>query len=250
MDRSGTQLTLTVDWPEITLDKLTRLTSLWSNVIHAVSAQAAGKRDALKWVLTGLSFASPVQVQTVPVVARTRVDPVVLSTVSHAVVAGVRQLGDHSERPDHFSTHALELMRKLALLSDGGSVVVSNGVGEPVPITHRVAATVDDILGPEVESYGSVEGHLEGIFTHGRRVLYVYDSLSGRQVRCFFDAEATPLDALLKYFQHRVIVSGLVRSKAFTGEPKSIDVSEIRDFQPDRDLLSPAEILRTWEPDA
>ena len=173
MDRSGTQLTLTVDWPEITLDKLTRLTSLWSNVIHAVSAEAAGKRDALKWVLTGLSFASPVQVQTIPVVARTRVDPVVLRTVSHAVVAGVRQLGHHSERPDHFSTHALELMRKLALLSDDGSVVVSNGVGDPVPITHRVAATVDDILGPEVESYGSVEGHLEGIFTHGRRVLYV-----------------------------------------------------------------------------
>ena len=249
MDTPGTKLTLTVDWSQITLERLSRLTNLWSNVIQAVSTEATGRRDALKWVLTDISFTSPLRVHAAPTLARERVDPTVLHTVSHAIVSGVRQLGEHPDRPRHFSTHALELMRKLALLSElDGKLLVSNGTGSPVAITTKIVTAVNDILGPEVESYGSVEGLLEGILTHGRRTFYVYDSLSGRQVRCFF-SESTPLEALLKYFEHRVIVSGLVRSKAFTGEPKSIEVSEIQDFEPDAALLSTTEILRKWEQD-
>ena len=247
MEKPGTKLTLTVDWPEITLDKLSRLTSLWSNVIQAVSTEATGKRDALKWVLTGISFASPLHVDAAPAAGRERVDPAVLRTVSHSIVSGVRQLAEQPHRPDHFSTHALELTRKLALLSDlDRKLLVSNGVGNPAPITTRIAASVNGILGPETESYGSVEGQLEGIITHGRRIFYVYDSLSGRQVRCFFGA-STSLQVLLKYFEHRVIVSGRVRARAFTGEPKSIDVCEIRHFKADVDLPSTTDILRQWK---
>jgi len=249
MDTPATKLTLTVDWPEITLDKLSRLTGLWSNVIQAVSPEATGKRDALKWVLTGITFASPLHVHAAPTPGRDRLDPKIFHTISHAIVSGVRQLGEHPHPPHHFSTQALELTRKLALLSDfDRKLFVSNGTDTPAHITTRIAATVDDILGPEYESYGSVEGNLEGLLTHGRRIFHVYDSLRGKQVRCFFDA-STPLPVLLKYFDHRVIVSGVVRSKAFTGEPKSIHVSEIRDFKADTDLPSTTDILRHWEHD-
>lgn len=249
MDTPETKLTLTVDWPEITLDKLSRLTGLWSNVLQAVSTEATGKRDALKWVLTGISFASPLHVDAVPAAGRDRLDPTVLHTISHAIVSGVRQLGEHSQRPNHFSTQALELTRKLALLSDPDRrLLVSNGTNAPAPITTQIAATVNDILGPEHDSYGSVEGYLEGLITHGRRIFHVYDSLSGKQVRCFFDA-STPLPLVLKYFERRVIVSGLVRSKASTGEPKSIYVCDIRDFKADTDLPSTTDILHKWEQD-
>ena len=240
------KLTLMVDWPEFTLDTLTRVTSLWSDVIKEVGTDVVGRRRSVKCVLKGISFSSPLEVHAAPALARRYVDPSTLSAISRAVVSGFHHLAEHEDRPDHFSTRALELTRTLSLLTDQGRIVVSNGVGEPAALTIRIASTVDGILGPALESYGSVEGRLEGIITHGRRRFFVYDSLSGCQVRCFFD-DSTSIGDLLKYFERRVIVSGLVRSKAFTGQPTSIRVSDIDGLRPDSELLSTREVLSKWE---
>ena len=246
------KLTLTITWRELTLAQLSRLTNIWSDVVNEVGAGVLGRRGAFKLVLTGISLSSPLQVHTEPALAKKRraeqqIDPALLKSIGHVVVSGVHHLSEREERPNHFSTRALELIRTLALFSDPERrIVVSNGVGDPAILNLRVAATVDGILGPALDSYGSVEGRLEGILTHGRRRFYVYDSLSGCQVRCFFGS-STSLDDLFKYYERRVIVSGLVRSKAFTGQPTSIQVSNICDLKPDTELLPTDKILRKWE---
>ena len=249
MSNQSAKLTLTIDWPEITLERLSRLTSLWSDVVHEVGTDITGKRGALKLVLADISFSSPLQVHATPTLLRRRADPSTLATLSHAVVSGVRDLEKHADRPGHFSTRALELTRKLALFSNPERrLLVSNGTGDDTAITTRTIAAVDGILGPAVESYGSVEGQLEGIFTHGRRLFYVYDALNGRQVRCFF-GKSTQISDLLQYFGRRVIVSGLVRSKPLTGQPTNIRVSKITVFRDDDALLPMSEILSQWEHD-
>ena len=246
------KLTLSIDWPELTLDKLSRLTNIWSDVVSEVGAGVLGRRGAFRLVLTDISLSSPLQVHTEPALtkkpsATRHVDPALLTSIGQVVVSGVRHLSEHEERPHHFSARALELTRKLALFSDSKRrIIVSNGVGDPAILSLRVASAVDGILGPALSSYGSVEGRLEGIITHGQRRFYVYDSLSGCQVRCFFGS-STSLDDLFHYFERRVIVSGLVRSKAFTGQPTSIHVSDICDLKPDTELLPTDEILRKWE---
>ena len=246
------KLTLTIDWPDLTLDKLSRLASLWSDVINEVGAAVLGRRGAFKSALTGISLSSPLQVHTEPALtkkysATRHIDPAVLASIGHVVVSGVRHLGEHAERPHHFSTRALELTRTLALFSDSKRrIVASYGVGDPAVLDLRVAATVEVILGPELDGYGSVEGRLEGILTHGKRRFYVYDSLSGRAVSCLFGS-STSLNDLFNYYEHRVIVSGLVRSQAFTGQPTSIQVSDICDLKPDTELLPTDEILSKWE---
>ena len=246
------KLTLTIDWPELALDKLSRLTKLWSEIINEVGTGVLGRRRAFKSVLTGISFSSPLKVHTEPALvkkhrATRHIDPAALKSIGHVVVSGVRHLSDYEGRPQHFSTRALELTRTLALLSDPDRrMVVSNGVGDTAILNLHVAATVDEILGPALDSYGSVEGRLKGVITHGRRRFYVYDSLGGYQVRCFFGSSIS-LDDLFKYFERRVIVSGLVRSKAFTGRPTSIHVADICDLKPDTELLPTDEILMKWE---
>ena len=212
-----------------------------------------GRRGAFKLVLTGISLSSPLQVHIEPAAlakkrrSKRHIDPALLASIGHVVVSGVRLLSEREERPLHFSTRALELTRTLALLSDSERRIgVSNGIGDPAVLNLRVAATVDEILGPALDSYGSVEGRLEGIVTHGRRTFYVYDSLSGCQVRCFFGGSPSLYD-LFSYYERRVIVSGLVRSRAFTGQPTSIQVSDICDLKPDTKLLPTDEILGKWE---
>lgn len=243
------RLILTIDWPEITLERLSRITSLWSSLVASVSTDAAGRKQAIKWVIANVTFGSPLTVETWPELASKRVDPAVIHRVSHAVVEGFAHLETRPDEPEFFSTHSLNLAKTLALMTDSDKdrrIYVANGTTGPVQVSMKTAATVESIFGPVVESYGSVEGQLEGVITHGKRRFYVYDSLTGKQVRCLFDDARIPLDEILRGFDKRVSVSGLIKSKALTGEDQSIEATEFRIIEPPDDLRGPDEILRVW----
>lgn len=245
---SDERLTLSIDWPEITLDGLSRVTSLWRTVIQAVSQKVVGRKSAIKWVLTSVHFGSPLDVEVLASPTTDRVEPALLRNISHSVVSGFQHLEQYSDQPEFFSKQALGAARKLALLTDTEKdrrITVSNGVSEPVEVSLRTVITVDGIFGPVEESYGTVEGTLEGVFTHGRRRFYVYDSLAGKQVRCTFD-DRIPLTDVLKNFEKRVSVSGLIRSKALTAERVSIQATEFSAFLPDKELPSLYQILHMW----
>ena len=246
--RSDERLTLSIDWPEITLDGLSRITALWKTVIQAVSQNTVGRKSAVKWVVTGVHFGSPLDVEAAAAPTSDRVEPALLRNISHSVVSGFKHLESYPDQPEFFSKSALGAARKLSLLTDVEKqrrITVSNGSSEPVVVSLKTAATVDGLFGPVAESYGSVEGTLEGIFTHGRRRFYIYDSLAERQIRCTFD-ERISLAEILANFESRVSVSGLIRSKSLTGERISIQASEFTAFPPDSDLPSPSSILQMW----
>lgn len=247
LDRS--RLTLTVDWPEITLDNLSRIAGLWTQLVQSVSREVTGRRKGIRWVVRSISFASPLEIVADPQVTSDKIAPVVAERVSHAVPAGIEHLVRYQDQPDHFSLDTLAIAKKLAELADPlqhRRLMVSNGSAGPVEVTARVTSSVNDIFGPIVESYGTVEGTLEGVITHGRRRFYVYDSLVGRQVRCHFDDVKVRLSDVLSAFERRVSVSGIVRSKALTGERLSVDVREFYVFTPDDKLMPLAEIQDSW----
>ena len=125
-------------------------------------------------------------------------------------------------------------------------IALSNGSGAPVEVSSKVVASVDQIFGPIVESYGTVEGTLEGVLTHGKRRFFVYDSFVGRQVRCHFDDVRVQLADVLAAFERRVSVSGLIRSKALTGERISVEAREFHVFALDNELLTLPEIYDLW----
>ena len=245
---SNERLTLSIDWPEITLDGLSRITSLWKTVIQAVSQKTVCRKSAVKWVVTDVHFGSPLDVEASAEPTSDRVEPALLRNISHSVVSGFQHLESYPDQPEFFSKPALGAARKLSLLTDVEKqrrIRVSNGSSEPVEVSLKTAATVDRLFGPVAESYGTVEGTLEGIFTHGRRRFYVYDSLAERQVRCTFDDRISLADVLAS-FEKRVSVSGLIRSKSLTGERISIQATEFSAFPPDSELASLSDILQMW----
>src|SRR5262245_13494063 len=97
------RLTLTIDWPEITLERLSRITSLWSSLVSSVSRDTAGRKQAVKWVVAKVHFGSPLSVETWPEPLNKRVDPVVIHQVAHAVVDGFAHLETRPDEPEHFS---------------------------------------------------------------------------------------------------------------------------------------------------
>lgn len=249
MAKPHDRLTLTVDWPEITVNRLSRVTTLWSHLVEAITREATGKSESVKWVVTKVTYASPFNLEVTPEAASRKLNPDVPGAISHAIVNGIADLSESSDVPDYFSPQALSITRKLAAYSDSvkqRSIIVSNGVDRPAPLTHKVVAAIDDIVGSVAESYGTIEGRLEGVLTHGKQRFFIWDSLGGKQIRCVFDEDRVPLDDILSAFNKRVSVSGRIRSRSLTGERLTIDVAEFMSFRPDSELMPPDEIIRVW----
>lgn len=248
-DHDKRRLTLTVDWPQITLADLSRLAGLWSRLVDSVSAEATGKKTGIRWVIRSITLASPLEIVSDPQVTNDKIAPVVTERVSRSLLTGIQHLIKYQDQPEGFSHDSLHVARKLAELADPlqqRRMSISNGTGSAVEVTSRVISSVDLIFGPVLESYGSVEGTLEGVITHGKRRFYVYDSLVGRQVRCHFDNMRIKLPEVLQAFEKRVVVSGLIRSRAMTGQRISIDAARFQVFPPDNELMSLAEIQDLW----
>ena len=114
---------------------------------------------------------------------------------------------------------SLRFARQLALEANplqGRRLIVSNGVAAPAELTSHIAGAVERLVGPTVESYGSIEGRLQGLETHGRQRFYIWDSLSGRRVRCYFDEALDLRRAARSRYEQRVSVSGLIHSQPQT----------------------------------
>ena len=101
-------------------------------------------------------------------------------------------------------------------------------------VTKRLAANVEEIIGGPIESFGSVEGKLEGLLLHDRRTFYVWEALTGRRVECNF-LNRIPLDEVLAAVGKRVAARGIVRRRR-TGELVRVEAEELRVFRPQHEL--------------
>lgn len=247
------RLTLTLDWPEITLSRLARVSALWADLVQEISRNVAGRggRRGLRWVISSITFGSPLAVTVGPKRLSSAVDPAMLSQISHSVIDGVAHVARFRDKPPSFSDATLGKLRKLAkeaTVQRDRHIYVSNGRENRVAVGEQIVEAVNDFFGPTMESYGSVEGRLEAVFIHGARRFYVYDALTNRQVKCDF-GDRVPLSEVLAAFEQRVAATGIIKSKAKTGEKLSVEVHQFRTFRPDTELPSTNRILELWGPE-
>lgn len=91
------------------------------------------------------------------------------------------------------------------------------------------------ILGPATESYGSVEGTLEGLNLHASaRYFTIYELLRGRSVRCHF-AERIDTADIVAALERRVSVYGQVKYRR-DGAEHSVVAEELHVFPDDGDI--------------
>jgi hypothetical protein len=102
----------------------------------------------------------------------------------------------------------LESAKKfVSVLSNGvAKISLSTADDQTVSPTQRVAASVDYLLAPAYEDFGTFEGRLETLSVHGRTRFNIYEALTERPIACYFSQEK--LDDALKAFNKRISVSG------------------------------------------
>lgn len=91
--------------------------------------------------------------------------------------------------------------------------------------------------------FGTVEGVLKAIDVSRQPIFRVYDLLTNKSVRCYF--EPNLLDNIKEYLEKRVSVSGIIISRE-DGEKIGIEVESIDLFPEKKDLPTIEEMIGIW----
>ncbi|MCK9487515.1 MAG: hypothetical protein M0R73_12600 [Dehalococcoidia bacterium] len=230
-----TPVTFVIDADEISPEKFTLLLREFLGVLSEVDRELSDFGDpSLLWRITSLSYNSPAAVGLMsrPKGKRPDIGPQVITTS----LAGLHEIQKERQRPIAFNDDALTHVREMARQTGNGirHVIARSDLypnSPPVTVTRDAAATVDRVL-PMGYSFGSVEGRLEGLDIHRQPRFTVYDAVTGRAVRCYFDT--TELDKVKAAVGRKVIVSGKLRRDP-EGRPqqvRQVDFFEVLDVAP------------------
>lgn len=235
-----TNLTVEIDAQDLTLGRFQHVAQSLSGLIREVGEEVAAQhRDPVRWIVSDVRRGSIV-LELTPHRARDDVPPELPDRIADVIASCMALIEQRAERPPFFSDKALERAKDLSSpLGDEVRAVRirRERAGKPaerVTVTKRLAANVEEIIGGQVESFGSIEGRLEGLIVHDRRVFYIWDALTNRRVECNF-ASRIPLDDVLAAFGRRVAARGIVRRRK-TGEPVSVEANELRVFPSEDEL--------------
>lgn len=206
-----TTLTLTInsdDLDPVALGKiLTDLHTVFREVDGELSTSVA---HSLDWRVSALSYNSPATIDFTaePVENAPDIGP----AVAESVLTGFRLIDESATRPSQFSDSALEALSDLSNVLNGRvqeMILRSASLNFVAPITKRIGANVVLVL-TQGYSIGAIEGQAEGINIHGQPYFTVYDAVTGRAVRCFFEIEAW-MEVVLAAIGNKVSVAGMLR---------------------------------------
>jgi hypothetical protein len=162
-------------------------------------------------------------------------------SIARVLNEGVAILQREPRRPPHFTDRALEKARDLASLvgDELPKIGVRNGAGQ-TDVTRALATHVDTILNrATLTVVGTVEGRIESLTVHERRVFSVYDLLTGDRIECSF-GHRIPLATVLGAMERRVRVHGAVRYRD-TGEIVGMVADQLHPLPDDSELPTSAD---------
>lgn len=112
-----------------------------------------------------------------------------------------------------------------------------------IDLNQALIANVDEIIGGKYQSFGTVEGVLKAIDVSRQPIFRVYNLLTNKSVKCYFETKL--LDNIKEYLEKRVSVSGIVTSRE-DGEKIGIKVESIDLFPQEKDLPTIEEMIGIW----
>lgn len=165
-----------------------------------------------------------------------------------SALSGIARIDKEAEYPTFFTDDALLKAKKFAgIISEAVERIAifgnpGNGKTQRVPVTQRIAAHVDQLIGTSTVALGEIEGTLETLTIHNGTEFGIYEAISSRRVRCICDRETLNELTDPTRLGRRVVVQGEGRFNV-RGEPTSVTVKSYRILR-NRDELPQAKDIR------
>lgn len=226
-------ITFKIEGKRITIDRFSQSVRRFFNLIEDIATNVTGKTKALEWLVSvkpgSITLeAKPESINGSPELAKKTI--VVLKDGFKAISRGTK-------RPEYFSDYALTNLFELGSLvglGDKGIDHLKVGIGKDYnDISPKSVAYIDEILGTENEAYGTIEGNLLALKIKGRLNFSIWETLTGKEVKCFFGDEL--YDDVISSIRKRVSVYGLIHYNK-VGRPIKIEIEKLTQFPDDSEL--------------
>lgn len=246
--RDSIGLKITGNKGVIKLPDLVQTISDWLDLLVEVDTSLSPNfKPTVDWQLKSLSYSSPVQVVVEPVVKEDSPDNRVY--VIDTILSGAESLAISNKRPTGFSDKALEKARDLAKSRFNGIDKIEI-IADEVDFDYisAIAENVNVILKPGRVIFGSVEGLLERMNSHGDFNFHIFEPILIRRVKCEL---ANSKDTILKekvisLYESNVIVSGML-STNINGEVTSAKIENIEGKRVAPLLKDASEVTGIWD---
>ena len=204
-------------------------------------------KSTVDWRLRRLSYSSPALLE---VEGDTKEDqPDNRASIIETALQGVESLKKSSERPRGFNDKALEIGRDFArLIQNGVKSLEIISEDSTVQYTVSILSNVDIILTPGKQVYGSIEGRIERMNSHGEFNFYLYEPILIRRIRCeLMDSKDMALKKkIISLYEKAVAISGLLDTN-INGEVTSAKVRDIDPKEVVPLLKDASEVTGIWD---
>lgn len=227
---TAARIGLTLSGDTIPLGMFIEAARNFRTLLSELDVSISGSRN-LEWIISDLSVGSAVLAVAPSLLNEEAIDrsPIIIS----AALAGMETIEKTAEWPLHFTDEALVKAKELVGLINSHveriSLFGNTGQGETkrIRVTQRIAANVDQLIGPSSFALGSVEGTLETLTIHGGNWFNLYDVISLRRIRCYCTREV--IDELSDDLGKRVLAKGEVKFN-MRGQPISVKLKDYKVF--------------------
>jgi hypothetical protein len=229
------KLTLRIEGQRITADRFLKAISSFVALINDVSETVTQERSAFRWLITVESGSAVVHFRPEP----NKANPSLVMPSLKAINDGIKTIQKRPERPRYWSDNALRKVKELSEVLDVATGAIDHvsvkGDHAAIDITRKTSAHVDELIGSEYKSLGTIEGRLRTVTEAGGIHFVIQDAATHNNVRCFFDEERA--DEYIAAWRKRVGVYGEIRYRK-DGVPVSISVQKFRVLRESHELPS------------
>ncbi|GAG85127.1 unnamed protein product [marine sediment metagenome] len=157
------------------------------------------------------------------------------NAIFRCLINGINHILNKREKPEDFHTQLLERVKDLAIPLERNTRRISlEYLDKQVNITAELKPIIDEILGGEYISEGSVTGYLDALNVHSKSFFYIYPSLGGSRITCAFEEEV--MGEIKKGIKRYVDVSGVLRYKQNELYPYEIEVKRVKVYPEESEL--------------
>ncbi len=230
------------DGGDVRLSEFLKQLEAFGEALRQTERALSGERETFVYYkVVNLTHRSPATVVLEGVAKKA--SPVTARAVMSNFVSGVRNVRDQKKPPAGVDLAMLESYRALVAPTQLHiqRVEIVESPKKIIPIDSIFSKQVEELIGPDIFSFGSISGRLERINFHNTYKFEIFPSVGPRKVSCNFRPNLKPkVKAALDSY---VTISGRLRYKQVDRFPYAIDARDV-DIHEENDTLPTLHDLR------
>jgi hypothetical protein len=214
--------------------RLLKIQETFMAFLHELGKSMADTtRDPVEWIVRGTTHGSlDLALDTEALSDRTPVD--LPPAIKRAAALGLRVLHGGAERPEFYTDRVLEAARDFASLADDDVPIRVGDAAGAITITPVMKLHIEQLLVAPIIVTGTVEGKLESVTVHDKRVFNIFDPLTRQRIECHF-AHRIKVEEIARAIERRVSVTGEIHYRE-SGEIARVKAEQLSVTPLDADL--------------